>query len=194
MGLRRTHGSLLQATGSGPSRGRVVGMRIAALVLVLVACGREPPYWTCDGTETACLDGTPVFVDPSMLPTYGTPSMMYRVAVELDASLAYWSVPAVDLAGWRIRYVAADTVPCNAEASGCWDEGDRTISLTFARTTGCIESSPLPHEIGHFIDRGHTDPRWCDFAQLLELLWTQPSCGAMSPIGWPLPCPLPTTR
>jgi hypothetical protein len=155
---------------------------LAAALLALSACS---PYWTCADGPTFCAGGVPVFLDAALEPAYSDAGD--RVAAQLDASLVYWGVPREALAGWRIRYTATDVVPCNApEAAGCWDDGERTIALTFPASTGCIEASPLPHEVGHFVDRGHTDPRWRDFAPLLRLNLGIPACGAMAPLAWPL--------
>lgn len=161
-------------------------MKPTGFLLLAFVLGACEPYWTCADGPTLCVDGVPVYMDPDLVESYATPEVGARISAQLAVSLAHWEVPAEWLAGWRLRYTEAETITCTGSANGCWDDFDRTITLTLPRGTGCIEAAPLPHEIGHFVDPGHTDARWCDFGAVLEAYRRIPACDAVLPRGWPL--------
>ena len=129
-------------------------------------------------------------MDPVLVPSYGTSAMAARVTAQLQASLDYWVVPAWETHGWRLVYTGR-AVDCYApDADGCWDPGTRTISVALYASDGCVESAPLPHEIGHFVESpDHTDPRWFDFAPLLADYHAIPECSGHAPDDWPLDLP-----
>lgn len=153
-----------------------------AVVATLTACG---PAYYCDGTETYCVDGVP-FHFTDLPDTYsGSPLIQARLEAQLGVSLRYWGVARAELNGWRVIY-QLDLVACRSTtqlAAGCWDEDDRTITLTFYGeefALGCIEDASLPHEIGHFVEDGHDEPRWCDYAAPWAELLAQPECAALA--------------
>lgn len=148
---------------------------MAVAAAALAAC-LQGSHWTCDGSETVCTDGVPVyFPEPGAL---GTPEVAARVGAQLACSLEYWGVLHQRLDGWRIVYVR-DAVTCGAPEStnGCFDPHDRTITLWYWSVMGdCFEAAFLPHEIGHFTESGHASAKWCGFEGPAEQLQSVPAC------------------
>ena len=145
----------------------------------LAACA---PSWECDGSESACPDGVPVYLPTELAAMRDVEG---RLRAQLETALAYWSLPRSTLDGWKLEYHLDEWVECGGYPgfSGCWDGHEKTIRLAYwAGMSGCVEAAPLPHEIGHFV-ASHGDARFCGWAPLVEELRTVPECGDG---GWEL--------
>jgi hypothetical protein len=140
----------------------------AALLLLLVSCGRPPDFTVHDAG---------VVVRSSAAFTR-QPSLPSRIESTLAAALSYWGGTWNHLAGATItlegsRYVNCHGVP---NAVGCYDGDIHVSTLDSGTTLSCVEETTLVHEVGHAVigDPGHTDPRWLDFAALARDLDGRP--------------------
>jgi hypothetical protein len=156
--------------------------RALIVLLPLLALGCSPMY-VCDGSETYCVDETPVIFDKTIPDAYrGDALIEARIGAQLGASLAYWRVAHAQLSGWRIVYTAGLITCAGDPATGCFSADDRTITLTFYApqfAPGCVEDSALPHEIGHFVS-DHEGAAWCDFSGPWAEMLAQPECAPLA--------------
>ncbi|HSM93643.1 MAG TPA: hypothetical protein VLT47_12225 [Anaeromyxobacteraceae bacterium] len=137
-----------------------------APVALLASCsgGRGPDFY---------VHGTAVIVATSA-PFASRPDLPARVESTIGAALAYWGGSWEDLDGVTLTLEGEQYVACAAtHAIGC-NDGDIRVS-TRDPSLGpwqCVEQTVLVHEVGHSVigDAGHADPRWMDFAAVLEAL------------------------
>jgi hypothetical protein len=143
---------------------------VVLVTLVLAACsggGSEP-------TPTFYVRNVGVVVN-STAPFTSEKDFPSRVESTIDAALSYWGGTWQDLQGWTITFEDAQDVSCGnvGDAFGCADGSIRltTRDPSFG-TWDCVEQTVLVHEIGHAVigDADHTDPRWMNFAPVLNEL------------------------
>lgn len=155
------------------------------VVMALSAC--TEPYWECDGSETYCADGIPVYLEAGFPENYyNDPTFEARLAAQIAVSLQMWGVSHNELEGYKI-IMAVGMVTCDGSVAwGCCDFEEKTISVeAFSPgwAPGCIEYSILPHELGHLHDDYHEDARWCsDWEGPIELMMSQPECAPLADI------------
>jgi hypothetical protein len=101
-----------------------------------------------------------------------------RVESTVSAALAYWGGTWSDLEGTTIAFEGNRHVRCGdrTTAIGCYDGDIRVSTLDAGSPFHCVEQTVLVHEVGHAViaDPNHTDPRWMDFAPVLEALGGRP--------------------
>jgi hypothetical protein len=137
---------------------RVLGI----LPVVLLAVG------ACAPSADEDLYGVTLEVE-SRQPFVYAPDFRARLHRLLEASCAHVGIDPTRLWGTRLRIVDGGVSCAGYEvARGCTRDGGAQIDVstlawyTGAPAVGCVEDTPLPHEILHLRigDPEHEDPRW----------------------------------
>jgi hypothetical protein len=101
-----------------------------------------------------------------------------RVESTAGAALEYWGGDWSALEGRLITFDGSAYVACGTQGNsvGCFDGDIRISTQDAGQQVRCVEETVLVHEIGHAVigDADHTDPRWMDFAPVLEALRGRP--------------------
>jgi hypothetical protein len=141
--------------------------RAASLALAsLAACGGPavpvPDFF---------VRGAGIVVDSSA-PFALRPDFPARTESTIDAALKYWGGSWQVLEGRTVTFEGEQHVACpgSPDAIGCYDGNIRVSTRDVAFTYYCVEETVLVHEVGHAVigDPDHLDPRWMDFAPVME--------------------------
>lgn len=144
--------------------------------------GAAAPAFAVRGTQVV-VNSTAAFTQSVDFPS--------RVESTVDAALGYWGGTWNDVAGKTLVFESEQHVTCEGSpnAIGCYDgAGIRVSTRDVGSTFYCVEETVLVHEIGHAVigDPNHTDPRWMDFAPVLQALDGRSGYDATGPV----PCRL----
>jgi len=147
---------------------RVLGLRrfsASLAVVALAACGGSAaPEFQVQGVSVS------VRSDATFTQRQDFPARIERT---LAVALHYWGGSWSSLEGVRVVFDGGAHVTCSGEAgaTGCYQGGEISVTTSDAAFPYyCVEETVLVHEVGHAVigDPDHTDPRWMDFASVME--------------------------